>query len=155
MAWGYSGKPALFLRRMFMSLLKMARTLTFVMALAAMAVGCRGATPTAVSPKSAKLQEVFDMYQHFIKSHEKPPHQLSDLTGSRYEGIAPTAVAELKKGNLIVVWDLQGKDASKVLAYEKQALTQGGSVLMADGSMREMSADELRAAVPNNPANKK
>jgi hypothetical protein len=95
------------------------------------------------------------MYQHYIKSHEKPPHQLSDLASPRYEGISPHAVAELKKGNILVVWDVQGKDAGKVLAYEKEALTQGGSVLMADGSMREMTADELRASVPSHPANKK
>jgi hypothetical protein len=130
-----------------MSLANFVRSLSIALALATAAFGCRGATTRVVSPDEAKLQGVFDMYRHFIKSHEgKPPHKLSDLANPGYEGISPHAVADLKKGNILVVWDVQAKDAGTVLAYEKQVPTQGGAVLMADGTVRQMTADEFKAA---------
>lgn len=86
------------------------------------------------------------MYQHFVKSHEKPPHQLSDLASKQYEGISPAAVRDLQKGTFVVVWDIQGNDSGTVMAYEKDAPTQGGAVLMADGTVRQMTADEFKAA---------
>jgi hypothetical protein len=136
-----------------MKLANSVRTLLFALALAPVAFGCRGGT-RPVSADAVELQRVYDMYQHFMRSG-KPPHQLSDLANSRYEGISPLAVADLKKGNILVVYDVADKDAGKVLAYKKEALTQGGSVLMADGRMREMTAEELKAAVPSTPSGKK
>jgi hypothetical protein len=83
-----------------------------------------------------------------VKNHEKPPHQLSDLASKQYESIYPAAIEDLRKGRVIVVWDVQGKDSGTVIAYEKDVPTQGGAVLMADGTIRQMSADELKAALP-------
>ena len=123
--------------------------------LAVLASGCGGLATKKISPDAVELQQVFDMYQHFIKANGKPPHQLSDIANPRYEGISPLSVADLKKGNILVVWDIPDKGGGKVLAYKKEALTGGGPVLMADGSMREMTAEALKAAVPSAPASKK
>ncbi len=86
------------------------------------------------------------MYAHFIKSQQKAPSQLSDLAKRQYEGIYPGAVAALKQGKYVVVWGVNSKDSGTVLAYEKDAPTKGGAVLMADGTVKDMTADELNAA---------
>jgi hypothetical protein len=71
---------------------------------------------------------------------------MSDLASRQYEGIYPGAVHSLKQGKYVVVWGVKDKDSGTVLAYEKDAPTKGGAVLMADGTVREMTADELKAA---------
>jgi hypothetical protein len=130
-----------------MSLAKMVWIWPLVLIPCVLAVGCRGRNAGATqSPQEIKLGQVHDMYRHYIKSQQKPPHQLSDLASTRYEGISPIAVAALKKGEIIVVWDVQGNDSGTVLAYEKEVPTQGGAVMMADGTVRQMSADEFKAA---------
>jgi hypothetical protein len=53
-----------------------------------------------------------------------------------------------KKGKYVVVWGVSGTEAGKVLAYEKEAPTKGGAAVMADGTVKTMTADELKAAVP-------
>ena len=129
-----------------MSLAKRAWAWPLGLILCVLAVGCRGRAGTPTSPQSIKLNQVYDMYRHYVKSNEKPPHQLSDLANNRYEGISPIAVAALKKGEIVVVWDVGATDSGTVLAYEKEVPTQGGEVLMADGTVRRMTADEFKAA---------
>jgi hypothetical protein len=113
-----------------------------------LALGCRGGTPTLASRSPADLREIHEVYQHFIKNHQKPPAQLSDLTQKQYEGIYPAAINALKTGKYVFVYNVAGEDSGKVLAYPKDAPTQGGTVLMADGTVREMTADALNAALP-------
>jgi hypothetical protein len=131
-----------------MSLAKMAWTGLLVATLSVLAVGCRGKTAPSGSPQAIELKQFHAMYQHFVKSEQKPPRQLSDLAKKQYEGIYPVAVRSLQQGKYVVVWNVQGKEAGAVLAYEKDAPTQGGAVLMADGTVRIWSADELKAALP-------
>jgi hypothetical protein len=128
-----------------MSLAKLAFLGSLLVVLSVLAVGCRGNTqPTA--PKAIGLKEVHEMYQHYVKRNQKPPHQLSDLAKAENEGIYPVTVASLKRGKIVVVWDIQGNDSGTVMAYEKDAPTQGGSVLMADGTVKQMTAAEFTAA---------
>jgi hypothetical protein len=129
-----------------MSLEKMAWTWLLVVALPVLAVGCRGNALPSGSPQARDLKEIHEMYKHFVKSQQKPPHQLSDLAKKDYEGIYPTTVQALKQGKFLVVWDVQGTDSGTVLAYDKDAPTKGGAVLMADGTVREMTAEEFKAA---------
>jgi hypothetical protein len=131
-----------------MSLIKIVWGSALVLFLCVLAVGCGGGAGPAGSPQSIKLKQIHILYERYIKNHQKPPHQLSDLASKQYEPIYPAAVEDLKKGRVIVVWDVQGNDAGTVLAYEKEVPTQGGGVLMADGTIRQMSADELKAAIP-------
>jgi hypothetical protein len=101
--------------------------------------------------QDAELKEIYECYQHHIKSEQKPPAKQADLVKRQYEGIYPNALDAVKKGKYIVIWSVADKGSGTVLAYEKDAPTQGGRVLMADGSVRTMSADEFKAAKPPAP----
>ena len=129
-----------------MSLAKKAGTLLLFTVLPVLAVGCGGGSPPAVSPQHAVLSQIHDMYGLYIKSQQKAPSQLSDLSKKQYEGVYPRGVAALKQGSYVMVWGVNSKDAGTVLAYEKDAPTKGGAVLMADGTVKDMTAEEFKAA---------
>jgi hypothetical protein len=111
------------------------------------AAGCGKKSDTFSETDFGKtiLQEIHDLYTGYIKNNQRPPHQLSDL--KKYEAINPIGYNALKDGRYVAVWGLNTKDGGTVLAYPKDAPTQGGAVLMADGSVKNMSADELQAAL--------
>lgn len=115
------------------------------LALLVLAAGC-GTRPAEQSAQQKTLSELHEMYRHFIKSQQKAPKQMSDLAKRQYEGIYPMAVAALKQGKYVVVWGVNGTDSGTVLAYEKDAPSKGGAVLMADGTVRDMTADQLKSA---------
>jgi hypothetical protein len=128
-----------------MSLAKKVGALLLFAVLPVLTVGCGGGSRTQ-SPQHTILQEIHSMYGLYIKHHQKAPKQLSDLANKENEGIHPGAVAALKKKRYEVVWGVNSKDSGTVLAYEKDVPTKGGPVLMADGAVREMTAEEFRSA---------
>ncbi|HTK78257.1 MAG TPA: hypothetical protein VL371_23550, partial [Gemmataceae bacterium] len=70
----------------------------------------------------------------------------------KYEVMHGLALRALNSGKYVGVWGVSGKDSSTVLAYAKDAPAQGGAVLMADGSVKNMSAEEAQAAIkPTKP----
>jgi hypothetical protein len=101
------------------------------------------------SPDSSKimLRNIHAMYSSKFNRDRKPPSQLSDLT-ENYDVIYPTTIKALKAGNYVVVWGISDRDGNKVLAYEKDVPAQGGEVLMSDGSVKTMTADEFKAKKP-------
>jgi hypothetical protein len=110
-----------------------------------LAAGCgKGAPDPVQTLQNTELGEIYESYMHYLKSHQQPPKQLSDF--KQYEKINSLGFRVLKEGKYIAVWGVSSKDAGTVLAYEKDAPTQGGVVLMADGSQRTMTAAELQAA---------
>jgi hypothetical protein len=121
----------------FLALLALAAVLAF---------GCGGKSGPSLPAEQIQLKEINEMYWHFVRSHSKPPAKLADLATRRYEGNFSGAVDSLKKGKYLVVWGVKDKDAGTVLAYEKDVPARGGPVLMADGTIREMTAEEFRAA---------
>jgi hypothetical protein len=129
-----------------MSLAKKAGTLLLFLVLPVLAVGCGGGPPPTLAPQNATLAQIHQLYEHYIKNHQKAPSQMSDLAKPQYEGIYPVAVAALKQGKFVIVWGVNSKDSGTVLAYEKDAPTKGGAVLMADGSVKDMTAEQLKAA---------
>jgi hypothetical protein len=128
-----------------MSLAKKAGVLLVFTVLPVLATGC-GGSRTTVSPQHTILNQIHEIYGLYIKRHNKAPSQMSDLAKTEYEGSHPGAVTALKKGTYEVVWGVNSKDSGTVLAYEKDASTKGGAVLMADGTIKNMTADELKAA---------
>ncbi len=84
----------------------------------------------------------------YVKTNQQPPMKLSrPSTRKTYSGLHPTAFNAVKEGKYVVVWGVSGKDSGTVLAYEKAAPEKGGAVLMADGTIKTMTADELKAAI--------
>ena len=92
-----------------------------------------------------RLNEVHEIYMSYVKRNQAPPKQFSDLNERSYSEIYPGAFNAIKDGKYVVVWGVSEKDSSTVLAYPKDAPTQGGLVLMADGKVKTMTADQLQA----------
>lgn len=103
--------------------------------------GCGSGTPTPVN--QIELKNIYDIYWHFNKRNEKPPTELADLDRTEYDSLHPTALRGLREGKYEVVWGLKSKDGRTVLAYEKDVPTKGGRVIMADGTIKAMTAAEF------------
>ena len=118
--------------------------------LSVLVVGCSG-KPTEGDPdtlhREADLREIYDMYTMYAKRNERPPTQASDLLRKNAEILYSSGVPALKSGNYVVVWGLSDRNSGTVLAYEKDALAKGGVVLMGDGTVKQMSADDLKAVL--------
>jgi hypothetical protein len=110
--------------------------------------GCRVGSDPPPPRNQADLTQIYEIYRHFIKSQEKPPADLTDLTQKRYQGIYPSAVKALEEGKYVVLFGVANKDSGTVLAYEKDAPTEGGAVLMANGVVKTMTAAQFNAAKP-------
>jgi hypothetical protein len=113
-----------------------------------LALGCgKKAVEPETQRRNSELAEIYDSYTMYAKKNQRPPKQVSDLKD--YEGINPIGIQALKDGRYVAVWGVSSRDAGTVLAYEKDAPKQGGAVLMASGDIKNMSADELQAALKN------
>ncbi len=125
---------------------------TLILICCTMVIGCGGGGPAAGDPAAAQrkqeLTEIHEMYVHFLKSQRAAPKQLSDLTKKTYEGSHPMGVETLKKGKYIFVFGVEDQNSGTLLAYEKDAPTNGGAVLMADGTVKFVNADEFKALKP-------
>jgi hypothetical protein len=112
------------------------------------AAGCGGAT-RATAPENglgrAALGELWEMYQGFVLQNHKPPAQLADLKAFKIP--YPRGYSELAEGRYVVRFGTPLEPAGKLLAYSKEAPKQGGLVLLNDGTIKSMPADEVQAAL--------
>lgn len=106
--------------------------------------GCAGKSEPPF--EDMQLKNIYEIYLQNIRTEQKPPAELSDLTKQPYIGVHPVTVRDLQEGKYIVVFGVTNMTADVVLAYEKDAPVQGGAVLMANGTVKKMSADEFKAA---------
>jgi hypothetical protein len=108
--------------------------------------GCGGAkTDPVLQQQEQHLKEIQEMYFLVIKEKKDPPTKLADLDNPGFAGIYPGAVQALHKGTYVVVWGITSKDSGTILAYEKDAPTKGGLAVMADGTVRTVTSDQLKA----------
>jgi hypothetical protein len=94
------------------------------------------------------MQELAEVYQYLAHEKEPPPSRLEDLRP--YEASMPNAWPAIEGGQYVVFWGvgLSGtpEAANTVLAYDKDAPTQGGAVLMRNGTVKTLTAQEFQAA---------
>jgi hypothetical protein len=96
--------------------------------------------------EKVELQEFYDSYFMFDKKNGHPPAKMADL--KRKESVDPGGILAAKKGTFEVVWGVEPDEESKaVLAYGKNALKEGGPVLLASGQVTTMSAEQLQTAL--------
>jgi hypothetical protein len=110
--------------------------------------GCGGKTSNSApeARENLQLKEIYELYSMAMKKNQKPPNQLSDF--KEFSAIHATAMQSLRSGQFIVVWGTStGKGDQSVLAYEKDAPQNGGPVLLADGTIKNMSGSDLQAAI--------
>jgi hypothetical protein len=111
----------------------------------------KGETP----PEQMGLMEVGEMYTTYLKEHGSPPKKKADF--EKYSPGFTFGSMGVQKGDLVVVWNAPkatdpSEAATKVLAYEKKTPKDGGKVLMQDGTIKEMTAQEFATAPKAAPA---
>ncbi len=102
----------------------------------------------APTPTDA-LQQVANMIRDYSSNKGKPPAKLADL--AQFKNHYNIGYKAVESGEVVVVWGAPvggegGGGGTGVLAYEKSAPDSGGAVLLQDGSVKQMTADEFRAA---------
>jgi hypothetical protein len=102
----------------------------------------QGGTPTA---KEA-LTDLVALLKHFDETKRKPPTRLAEV--EPVEPLFPGAFIGLTNGTIVYYWGapLDAGGSSTVLAYEKKVETDGGWVLMQDGTIKEMKSPDFRNA---------
>ena len=122
--------------------------------LAGLSTGCGDVNEAAKSAAEVRpVQDVGDLYRMYMVEHQKPPASPDDFRP--YQDANPEAFRAVKEGEVVVVWGVALTDLNpegskdspdEVLAYEKKAPTEGGTVLMKDRTIRQMTANQFQAA---------
>ncbi|MEO2092212.1 MAG: hypothetical protein ABGY75_22375, partial [Gemmataceae bacterium] len=113
---------------------------------AAAAVGCGGSgeLQTADQEKAA-LEDFAQFLKNLPAEGKKPPTRMGEF--EPLEPMAPMASESLRNGKMVYLWGAGLADGSTaVVAYEKKAETDGGWALLQDGSVKQMTAAEFKAA---------
>jgi len=111
--------------------------------------GCEGA-PKPPPPPSAEegLKELVGIYKYIEYSKLPIPSKPDDFND--YIDTMPNGLARVKQGDYVVAWGV-GRSAApgaanQILVYEKKAATEGGAVMLRDGTIKQMTAAEFAAA---------
>ena len=121
-------------------------------ALALALPGCGRQKSTEVTPEAVRrleLEEIRDMYKFYVSENHRPPTQLAQF--KRYTNGFWNGFQALQSGTCVLCWGTELPEAggsAGVLAYEKDAPTRGGAVLLTDGTIRTMTAQEFQASAP-------
>jgi hypothetical protein len=118
-------------------------------AVLALLIGCASETPPPPPPSAEEgLKELVNVYRYIEYSKLPPPRKPEDF-GDYWDSM-PTAFDRIKQGEFIVAWGI-GRSAApgagnQILVYEKKAPSEGGAVLLRDGTVKVLTADEFNAA---------
>lgn len=113
--------------------------------------GCRSGKDTGLeeSTRVNELHEIATVLRIFCGQHNRGPSRPADL--APYEAGAPLGYQAVRSGEIVVVWGAMmpgegeaGTDA--IIAFEKKTSSQGGYVLLNNGTVKEMTANEFSAA---------
>ena len=111
-----------------------------------MLAGCGDDKAATVSDANkGALEELGRMLKDLADEGRKPPSKLAEL--EPVEPMIPTAGPPLRNGEIVYLWGAAyAAGGEKVVAHEKKTPTEGGLVLLQDGSVKSMSAQEFAAA---------
>jgi hypothetical protein len=115
--------------------------------LALLAAGCGTAEPpkgTGTPSDKDGLDDLAVLLKEFAEQKKRPPAKAADV--EPVEPLHQAAYVGLVRGDVVYAWGAGLTGGSAVVAHEKQAETEGGWVLLQDGTVRAMTADEFRAA---------
>ncbi len=117
--------------------------------LLAVAPGCGGTTtkPTDSGPSGQEtVDDVAAMLKEYSEVNHHAPARIEDLTDAA--GSHPVGHAAVASREYIVLWRTSKSAAGSgsVLAYQKDVPASGGFVLLQDGTVKKMTAEEFKAA---------
>lgn len=126
----------------------MTRAFRILVFLAWPALGCatnKGVTPPPTT-SAAGLQELGELYQYLAHEKLPPPGNIADL--EQHEAALPAAWDRLQSGEIVLFYGVgfDKNDNRTILAYEKKTPTEGGKVLLRNGSVKEMTPAEFAGA---------
>jgi hypothetical protein len=114
--------------------------------------GCGDSTPV-VDNGRAGLSDLGEALKTVAADGQKPPAKIADL--DKIEPMTPVGGPAIRSGELTYIWgSAYVAGGTKVIAYEKKAEAEGGWVLLEDGTVKRMTADELRIAPKATPGKK-
>lgn len=113
-------------------------------------IGCARTPPTQeedveLAVRKEELREIWELFSLFATQQNRAPMALTDLRGS---AIAfPNGYAALESGRVQVIWGANpaATAGTAILAYESAVPEQGGLVVLRDGSVKNLSAQEFQA----------
>lgn len=112
--------------------------------------GCSSRKSGDMNPtRTDELQQVANMLREHHASFNRGPANAADL--ARFQNDFPFGYNQVKSGEIVVVWGATmggegGGGSDGVIAYEKKAPGEGGMVLLANGTVKQMSAAEFNSA---------
>ena len=106
--------------------------------------GCADSTPiVSKAPNKDALVEIGQMLKSLADEGRKPPTRPTEL--EPVEPMLPSATALIRDGTLVYLWGAAyAAGSDKVVAHEKKVPTEGGWVLLQNGTVKEMSADQFK-----------
>lgn len=118
----------------------------FLTLLAVVCLGCGGPAANSAGPSpEVALEELAEVIRSMDQMKQLKPTKLGDL--KRYEPIAEIGIAALRDGSVVYLWGGGFKSGGDgVVAYETKAETDGGLVLIQDGTVKSMTAAEFASA---------
>ncbi len=127
-----------------------------ILALLACISGCSSSTPTGPAgdnPESDVLREVGELIAaHAPAGRGKAP---STAQLDQYDPTFPRAVKAVRSGEIVVIWGgkpadeeavAKGEAGKGIMAYEKKTPTEGGLVLLQNGEVKTLTAEEFKSA---------
>jgi hypothetical protein len=128
------------------------RALSTLMLAVALA-GCSSPSPTAKTPSNNDVMlEVGGLIGAYTGEFKKGPSKAADL--ARYETGFPLGYQAVKSGDVVVVWGAKivieegggPVGGTDVVAYEKKVPAEGGSVLLQNNTVKQLTPAEFQAA---------
>jgi hypothetical protein len=112
-----------------------------------LATGCGDskATESADAVRKRGLTEIGQMLKDLPADNRKPPTRLAELEA--IEPMIPTGGPMIRSGDIVYLWGAgHVAGGTRVVAYEKSVPSDGGYVLLEDGTVQKMTAGEFGSA---------
>jgi hypothetical protein len=131
------------------------RPKTLLVSLVLILLGVTGCSRTKTDANdqqgpAQELHEIATILPLYSGQHKRGPDKASDL--APYEAGAPLGYRAVVANEIVIVWGAtmpgegEGGGTEAVIAYEKKSPTAGGWVLLQNGKVLEMTADQFQAA---------
>jgi hypothetical protein len=114
-----------------------------------LAAGCGGSDSNSGAAidagGKAALEDIGLMLKSLAEEGRKAPSRQAELEA--FEPMIPVGGPALRNGDVVYLWGAgYASGGTQVVAYEKKAPTEGGFVLLQDGTVKQMTAAEFQSA---------
>jgi hypothetical protein len=111
--------------------------------------GCGGNESTQSSGQGgptaeAALKDLVELLKSAEVEKKKVPTRLEEL--QPFEGIYLGACMGIQQKQITYIWGSKLSGGSAIIAHDSNAEKDGGFVLLQDGTVKKMTADEFKAA---------